>query len=60
MIDEKIPLIWRKNIPVIEKDEKIVWVVGFPPADWAKITENTKEIVNLKYLINNINESPVF
>ncbi len=60
MIDKKIPLIWRKNIPIIEKDEKIVWVVGFPPADWAKITENTKEIVNLKYLINNINESPVF
>jgi len=60
MIDRKIPLIWRKNIPVIEKDEKIVWVVGFPPADWAKITENTRKIVNLKYLINNINESPVF
>ena len=60
MIDKKIPTIWRKNIPIIEKDNKIVWIVGFPPADWAKVTKNTTEVVNLRYLINDTSESPVF
>ncbi|MBM31621.1 MAG: tRNA lysidine(34) synthetase TilS [Chloroflexi bacterium] len=60
MIDKKIPTIWRKNIPIVVKNDRIVWIVGFPPADWAKVTQNTTKIVNLRYLINDTNESPVF
>ena len=60
LIDKKIPSTWRNGIPVVEKDNKIVWVVGFPPADWAKITQKTTKIVNLRYLTNNINEAPIF
>lgn len=47
-IDEKIPIIEKERIWIIESSNKIVWVVGKRIDDRFKITNNTKNIITLQ------------
>lgn len=42
LIDQKVPLIQKDHVLVMESAGKIAWVVGFRIADWAKCTASTR------------------
>ncbi|HZY11129.1 MAG TPA: tRNA lysidine(34) synthetase TilS [Bacteroidota bacterium] len=48
-IDEKIPLFDKQLIPIVESDEKIIWICGLRLDDRCKVTKKTKTIVKLEY-----------
>lgn len=48
-IDNKIPRDSRDKIPLIAKNNEIVWVVGYKTSDNFKVTENTKRVLMLEY-----------
>jgi tRNA(Ile)-lysidine synthase len=49
MVDAKIPLSWRENIPLVCSPKQIIWVVGWRIDDRVKVTEATKEILRLEF-----------
>ncbi|WDV45540.1 tRNA lysidine(34) synthetase TilS [Clostridiaceae bacterium M8S5] len=49
-IDNKIPREKRDNIPIIEDDENIIWVVGYRLSDLYKVDEGTKRILSMQYI----------
>jgi len=49
MIDSKIPRAWRQRIPIVCTPQYIVWVVGWRIDDRVKVTEETKQILCLKF-----------
>ena len=49
MIDAKIPRAWRQRIPIVCSPQYILWVVGWRIDDRAKVTENTKRILRLRF-----------
>ncbi|HHW47211.1 MAG TPA: tRNA lysidine(34) synthetase TilS [Clostridiaceae bacterium] len=52
-IDNKIPCEKRDEIPLVAKENEIVWVIGYKISDKFKVTENTKSVLILKYTGNN-------
>jgi tRNA(Ile)-lysidine synthase len=48
-IDGKISRETRSCIPLIAKENEIVWVIGYKISDKFKVTENTKNVLILKY-----------
>lgn len=48
MIDNKIPRECRDKIPLLAKDNEIIWVIGYRISDKFKVTENTKSILKLE------------
>jgi tRNA(Ile)-lysidine synthase len=53
-IDQKIPREERGGIPLVAKNNEIVWIVGYKISDKFKVTENTKSILKLKYNMKNM------
>ncbi|MGB2868831.1 MAG: tRNA lysidine(34) synthetase TilS [Bacteroidota bacterium] len=49
LIDEKVPLFEKSEIPVLESQSEIVWVCGKRLDDRFKIRENTRSVVKLFY-----------
>ncbi len=49
MVDSKIPQGWRDSVPLVCSAEQILWVVGWRIDDRVKVTENTKQILRLKF-----------
>jgi len=49
MIDSKIPRAWRKNVPIVCSPQQIIWVVGWRIDDRVKVTDNTKQVLCLKF-----------
>lgn len=49
MVDEGVPRAWRSRIPVVECERGIAWVVGYRPAEWAKITAGTQRALRLEF-----------
>jgi tRNA(Ile)-lysidine synthase len=48
-VDEKLSLLEKYSLQVLEADGKIVWVCGRRLDDRFKVTENTKSVVRLTY-----------
>ncbi|MBI4244417.1 MAG: tRNA lysidine(34) synthetase TilS [Planctomycetes bacterium] len=49
-IDQKIPKEYRDQIPVIvDKNDNIVWVVGYRISDDSKVTESSSKILRMKF-----------
>ena len=51
-IDNKLSKTEKENIWVIEADKKIIWVVNYRIDDRCKITDNTKEILEIRATIH--------
>ncbi len=49
MIDSKIPSAWRQQIPIVCSPEQILWVVGWRIDERVKVTEDTKQVLCLKF-----------
>jgi len=49
LIDNKVPRNLRDEIPLIAKDNEVVWIVGYKTSDKFKVTENTKSVLKLEY-----------
>jgi len=49
MIDAKIPHSWRQQIPIVCSPQQILWVVGWRIDERVKVTEDTKQILRLKF-----------
>jgi len=49
MIDSKIPRAWRKNVPIVCSPQQIIWVVGWRIDERVKVTDNTKQVLCLKF-----------
>jgi len=49
MIDAKIPHAWRQRVPIVCSPQHILWVVGWRIDDRVKVTENTRQILRLKF-----------
>ncbi|MFB0527204.1 MAG: tRNA lysidine(34) synthetase TilS, partial [bacterium] len=47
-IDRKIPRHLRDRVPLLVEGEDILWVVGIRRADKARITENTRKILEVQ------------
>ena len=48
-IDAKIPRLWRRRVPIVCSPQQIIWLVGWRIDDRVKVTENTKQILCLKF-----------
>lgn len=49
MIDAKIPSAWRQRIPIVCSPQHILWVVGWRIDERVKVSDNTKQILRLKF-----------
>ncbi len=49
MIDAKIPRAWREQIPLVCSPGQILWVVGWRIDERVKVTEDTKQVLCLKF-----------
>jgi len=49
MIDAKIPSAWRQRIPIVCSPKQILWVVGWRIDERVKVTDNTKQVLCLKF-----------
>jgi tRNA(Ile)-lysidine synthase len=49
MIDAKIPSAWRQRIPIVCSPQHILWVVGWRIDERVKVTDNTKQVLRLKF-----------
>ena len=47
-IDMKIPKDYRDEIPVIQFDDEIAWLVGLKTSNTFKVTSNTKKIIKIE------------
>jgi tRNA(Ile)-lysidine synthase len=50
LIDEKIPLRHRKLIPLVLDQEAVLWIAGLRLSERVKITENTRQILKVKFV----------
>jgi tRNA(Ile)-lysidine synthase len=50
MIDAKIPQAWRQQVPIVCSPSQILWVVGWRIDERVKVSEDTKQILCLKFL----------
>jgi len=49
MIDVKIPRRWRERVPIVCSPEQIAWVVGYRIDDRVKVTEETRQVLRLRF-----------
>jgi tRNA(Ile)-lysidine synthase len=49
LIDEKLSLFEKERVFVLISGEKIIWVVGVRPSDHFKVTDDTKEVLEIQF-----------
>jgi tRNA(Ile)-lysidine synthase len=47
LIDEKVPRHQRKRIPLVVKDNRILWIAGIRRSDFAPVDEKSKKILSI-------------
>lgn len=50
MIDEKIPLNLRDNIPLLAMGSEVIWVVGYRMSESVKVCKETKQVLEVSAL----------
>ena len=58
MVDAKVPAASRDGVPLVVSEKGIVWVVGHRIADWAKVKEDTGQILALEFTPGQAREAP--
>ena len=58
MVDARIPADFRDSVPLVVSSEGVVWVVGHRIADWAKVTDGTREVLALDFTPAGAAEAP--
>ena len=54
MKDAHVPARWRDRLPlVVNASDEVAWVVGWRIADWAKITDVTQRVVEIRCAYDN-------
>jgi len=54
LIDRKIPRSERKRLPlVLNASQQVIWIPGWPPAEFCKIVPGTKKALRLTYQARN-------
>ncbi len=49
MKDAHVPARWRDRLPIVVKASgEVAWIVGWRIADWAKITDTTRRVVEIR------------
>ena len=48
-VDAHVPRPWRERVPLVVSPRGIVWVVGWRIAHWARVTQNTRRILRLRF-----------
>ena len=49
MIDAHVPRSWRERIPLLVVERGVAWVVGWRIAHWARVTEATRQVVEVVF-----------
>ncbi len=49
MIDVHIPRSWRGGVPLVLTKQGIAWVVGWRIAHWARVTPETREVLEITF-----------
>ncbi len=49
MIDSKIPSELRESIPLVTKDQEVLWIVGVRSSEAFRVSESTRQILEIKY-----------
>jgi len=49
MIDARIPRAWRDTVPLVVGKDGVAWVVGWRIAQWARVTVETREVVEVTF-----------
>jgi len=49
MIDAHIPRAWRDSVPLVVGKQGIAWVVGWRIAHWARVTPETRRVVEIRF-----------
>ncbi|MCE2465050.1 MAG: tRNA lysidine(34) synthetase TilS [Dehalococcoidia bacterium] len=48
-VDEKVPRHWRDRVPLVVSDAGIAWVVGYRPAQWARVRQDSARVYRLRF-----------
>ncbi len=48
-VDEKVPRHWRDRIPLVVGESGIAWVVGYRPAQWARVRQDSSRIYRIRF-----------
>jgi tRNA(Ile)-lysidine synthase len=49
-IDEKVPMIQRKKIPLLVDQKSVLWILGMKLSNRVKITDATEKILRAKII----------
>lgn len=49
MINQKIPVAWRKHIPLLVANHRVLWVCGYRPAEESRLRPITQRVLHLKF-----------
>lgn len=49
MVDARIPRKLRDSVPLVASDAGVVWVVGYRIAHWARLREETKDVLEMEF-----------
>ena len=53
LIDEKVPAEDRKHVYLVTEGQHCLWIVGKRISSWYKVSEDTKYILQIKYVRRN-------
>lgn len=52
-INAKIPLSMRRRIPIVESEEKIIWIAGYRCSHFSRVTPETDRVLKAEFFLPN-------